>query len=102
MAPPITGTIAQAGELFYTNNYINMSFRFRTDSGRRTKAEKLLAVLSDHHWHATRELTRRVGHTFAVAKFKLVRQHGYHIERERHPRNRNQHQYRLPPERIIS
>ena len=75
-----------------------MTIGFRTNI-RRTKAEKLHAVLSDHNWHATRELSRRVGHTFAVAKFKLVR-NGYRIERERHPVKRFQHQYRLIPPRL--
>ena len=37
-----------------------------------TKVEKLHRVLSDGRWHATMELSRRVGHTFAHAKFQLV------------------------------
>ena len=63
---------------------------------RRTKMEKLLSVLYDGDWHATRELTRRVGHTFAVAKFKLCRS-GHPVEVERHPTKRHQFRYRLRP-----
>ena len=76
-----------------------MSIGFGFNDNHRTKTERLLAVLADHEWHSTRELTRRVGHTFAVAKFKLVTQHGYHIECERHPWRTHQFQYRLVPER---
>src|SRR5947209_2646426 len=59
-----------------------------------TKVEKLLDIIEDGRWHATQELARRVGHTFVVAKWQLVRQ-GYTIERERHPSAKYQHQYRL-------
>ena len=59
-----------------------------------TKIQKLLNVLEDGDWHTTKELSRRVGHTFAVSKFHLTR-YGYLIERRRHPSYRYQHQYRL-------
>jgi len=59
-----------------------------------TKTEKLLNVLSDGRWHSTRELVRRVGHSFAVAKFKLIG-YGYPVERRRHQYKRFQHQYRM-------
>ena len=59
-----------------------------------TKVEKLHAVLADGRWHSTRELVRRVGHAFAVSKFKLVR-YGHDIERRPHPTKRWQWQYRL-------
>jgi hypothetical protein len=57
--------------------------------------ERLLLVLSDGKWHSTRELVRRVGHSFAVAKFKLVAA-GYAVERRHHPHSRWQWQYCLP------
>jgi hypothetical protein len=56
--------------------------------------ERLLTVLSDGQWHTTAELARKVGHTFVVAKFVLVRR-GYEIVREPHPSRRHQHLYRL-------
>jgi len=68
--------------------------RRRGVPGTLTKVEKLLAVLSDGQWHSTRELARRVGHSFAVAKFRLVG-FGYPVERRRHAMRRHQHQYRL-------
>jgi hypothetical protein len=72
----------------------------KTISIQPTKAETLYVVLRDYAWHATRELVRTVGHTFAVAKFKLVRL-GYEIEKRRHPENLRDWQYRLePPQRI--
>ena len=66
----------------------------KSKSGRVTKIEILFNILSDKEWHTTKELSRRVGHTFAVAKFYLTR-YGYLIERRRHPSRRYQHQYRL-------
>jgi hypothetical protein len=46
-----------------------------------TRAERLLRVLSDHEWHSTKELVRRVGHSFAGAKFRLTGyRHHYDIE----------------------
>lgn len=65
-----------------------------TDSHRSTKAEKLYHVLSDGHWHSTKELVRRVGHTFHVAKFKLIL-FGHMIERRPHQTKLWQHQYRM-------
>jgi len=59
-----------------------------------TKVEKLHAVLSDGKWHSTRELARRIGHTFGGAKYRLA-QFGYRIEREPHPKKRWQWRYRL-------
>ena len=61
---------------------------------RRTNRERLLSVLCDGRWHSTKELVRRVSHTFANTKFKLV-QSGYVIHKRRHPRRRFDHQYRL-------
>ncbi len=61
---------------------------------RSTKMDKLLSILADGEYHSTQELSRRVGHTFAVAKFKLVHA-GHAIEREPHPTKRHQWRYRL-------
>ena len=61
---------------------------------RQTNAARLLLILGDRKWHTTRELARRVGHTFGRAKFTLVHT-GHEIERERHPSRLHQHQYRL-------
>lgn len=62
---------------------------------RSTKLDLLLAALKDRRWHSTEELAhRRVGHTFGVAKFKLV-SYGYSIEKRRHPTKPHQWQYRL-------
>ena len=58
------------------------------------KTERLLAVLVDSRWHSTKELVRRVGHTFAGAKFRLVA-YGYSIEKRAHPDRIHQYQYRL-------
>lgn len=44
-----------------------------------TRAELLYALLSDRKWHDTEELVDHVGHTFAQAKWRLVRL-GYSIE----------------------
>ena len=63
-------------------------------STKSTKVEKLYAVLSDGQWHSTKELARRVGHTFHVAKFKLVH-YGNQIEKEKHPTKKWQYRYRL-------
>lgn len=63
--------------------------------GRVPKTEKLLRILLDGQWHGTRELARRVGHTFIVAKFALVHRDGHRIESRRHPDYRFQWQYRL-------
>ena len=63
-------------------------------SNKTTKTEKLLRVLSDGRWHSTKELARRVGHTFPVAKFKLTH-YGYRVDRRPHPTKRWQWQYRL-------
>ena len=71
------------------------------NSTQLTKAEKMLNLLSDGQWHTTKELVRRVGHTFAVAKFNLTNW-GYFIEKQSHPKKRFQNQYRLldkPPRR---
>jgi hypothetical protein len=73
--------------------------RFPWSSGltaRKTKVAKLHQILSDHGWHSTNELSLRVGHTFAVAKFNIVRA-GLAIEVERHPTKRHQFRYRLRP-----
>lgn len=63
---------------------------------RTTKAEVLLKVLSDHGWHDTGELARKVGHTFGTAKCRLVGyRHHYTIEKRPHPSKARQWQYRL-------
>lgn len=67
---------------------------FNHPSDRPTKAEKLLTVLRDGEPHATKELVRRVGHTFGGAVFKL-RRNGYDIARQGHPSKRYQHEYQL-------
>ena len=59
-----------------------------------TKADKLLAILRDRAAHSTKELVRRVGHTFGGAVFKLRRQ-GRVIERISHPAKAHEHQYQL-------
>ena len=66
----------------------------RSSKQKLTKKEKLLNVLADGRWHSTKELVRRVGHTFPVAKYQLVH-YGYRIETRRHPNRRWQWQYRL-------
>lgn len=71
-----------------------MSFRFSFPTHSSTRADRLLRLLSDYEWHTTRELTAKVGHTFAQAKYYL-KQHGFPIEREPHPSLRHQHRYRL-------
>lgn len=67
---------------------------FRTNP---TKSEKLLSILSDHQWHATKELSRKIGHTFGEFIFYLRHDYRHHhvIERRKHPTKRYQHQYRL-------
>jgi hypothetical protein len=64
---------------------------------RQTNAERLLELLSDHEWHSTRELSRRISHAFAVAKFKLVHQERRRIEKRKHATRRYQYEYRLLP-----
>lgn len=59
-----------------------------------TKIEKLLAVLSDKKWHSTKELVRKVGHTFSTAKYRLIT-YGYHIKSRLHPARKHQWEYRL-------
>lgn len=72
----------------------------RISGGRRTTtAARLLRVLSDGQWHATKELAKKVGHTFAQAKFRLIRAGRSMIERERHPTDPHQRQYRLTERR---
>ncbi|MFA5061537.1 MAG: hypothetical protein WC526_00035 [Patescibacteria group bacterium] len=63
-------------------------------SSRSTKIEKLLNIIKDGHWHSTKELVHRVGHTFAGAKFRLLA-YGYPVERRSHPTKKHQFQYRL-------
>lgn len=59
-----------------------------------TQAEKLLAILVDRTYHATKELARRVGHRFGSVIYQL-RRRGHTIHREPHPTKKHQHQYRL-------
>jgi len=61
---------------------------------RGTRAQRLLRVLADNKWHATRALVRRVGHSFGGAKFHLIRR-GYDIRRRRHTTKPEEHEYRL-------
>ncbi len=71
----------------------------RTESP--TRSERLLAALADRKWHATKELARRVGHSFGGAVFRL-RAGGFGIRCEKHPAKRHQYRYRLveqPPAR---
>jgi len=65
-----------------------------SNSRRATRAERLLRLLSDRGWHSTAELIRQVSHTFAGAKWRLVRA-GYRIARTPHPRKLREHLYRL-------
>lgn len=74
-----------------------MSTFFPRPASRITKADKLLAVLSDQDWHATKELSRRVSHAFAGSIFKL-RRSGYTIEKRHHPTREYHYQYRLTEE----
>ncbi len=62
--------------------------------GRPTKPKILLDLLVDHRGHSTKELVRRVGHTFGGAKKKLV-DNGFPIVREKHPTLRYQSIYTL-------
>jgi hypothetical protein len=66
---------------------------------RPTKVEKLLTVLGDGETHTTRELVRRVGHTFGTAVFRL-RQDGHHIVTSPHPTRRWQSNYQLVDVRV--
>lgn len=63
-------------------------------ANRRTKVSILYGILDDRGWHSTKELSRRVGHTFAVATH-LLRKGGHRIQTERHPERRHQYRYRL-------
>ncbi len=68
-----------------------------TATGRRpcaTRVDLLMAVLSDGAWHSTKELARRVGHTFGGAKFTLSRT-GIHVDRRPIRTRRWQWQYRI-------
>jgi hypothetical protein len=64
-----------------------------------TKADRLLEILLDRACHSTKELVRRIGHTFGGAIYQLrrptARRKGYVIERRKHPTKKYQHQYRL-------
>ncbi len=66
----------------------------RTISIRPTNPEKLYTLLRDRTWHCTRELVEQVGHTFAAAKFYLVKL-GYEIEKRRKPGAQRLWQYRM-------
>ena len=65
-----------------------------------TKAAILERILRDGQWHSTYKLVLLVGHTFAVAKFQLVK-FGYAVERRRHPSHKRQWQYRMVNRREI-
>ena len=66
----------------------------RTISAEPTKAERLYSLLLDRAWHATQELVAVVGHTFAVAKWHLVRL-GYEIDKRRAAGQRRTFEYRM-------
>jgi hypothetical protein len=59
-----------------------------------TRAERLHDLLADGTWHSTRELVRRIGHTFGGAVY-VLRRTGYSVACERHPTLAGQHRYRL-------
>lgn len=61
---------------------------------RQTRAAALETILRDGGWHSTFELVLKVGHTFAHAKFLLVK-YGHTIDRRKHPSRPRQWQYRL-------
>lgn len=61
---------------------------------RTTNLDRLISTLVDGRWHSTRELRRRVGPNFHLAKFKLVRS-GIPVERRKHSRRRGDFQYRV-------
>lgn len=65
--------------------------------GALTRKEKLLDILLDGNKHSTSELVRRVGHTFFVAKWVLVRRDGYAIQKEKHPTRVYEYNYWLVP-----
>lgn len=58
----------------------------------KTRVESLYQVLSDRKWHTTADLVAQVGHTFAQAKWCLIRL-GYSVDRRRS--RANQFSYRL-------
>lgn len=66
----------------------------RTMSISPTKTEKLYSILLDRAWHATQELVREVGHTFAVAIFYL-RRLGYSVDTRRSADHSRTFEYRL-------
>ncbi len=65
-----------------------------TRSRRRSRERCLYETLIDGKWHSTAELVRAVGHTFAVAKYRLIHQHNLVIEKRREPHTGAYH-YRL-------
>lgn len=69
----------------------------RSQAAHATRAALLERILSDGEWHSTRELVRRVGHTFAGAKFTLVG-YGHAIDKRKHPSRSRQYQYRQSDE----
>lgn len=62
-----------------------------------TRAERLLTILLDGNWHATRELVRRVGHTFAWARWFLVTHDKHMIAKRKHATRIFEYEYRLVP-----
>jgi hypothetical protein len=64
------------------------------DRVRQTRVDLLICLLADGKWHSTKELIRRVGPGFGVAKYALVRS-GVRVERRRQPRARHGYQYRI-------
>jgi hypothetical protein len=77
-----------------------MFFKSHGHADRPTNAEQLRLLLSDGQWHSTKELSRRIGHTFGFSIWKLRHEEHRDIERRAHPSCRYQHQYRLVPPRL--
>lgn len=69
--------------------------RTTTKSHEPTNLEKAYRLLGDGQWHSTKELARRVGHSFAGTLYVIRHRDHNHIESRRHPRRPTQWQYRL-------
>jgi hypothetical protein len=69
---------------------------FSPRNRRTSKVDRLRLILSDGQFHTTRELVRRIGHTFGVAIFKLRRMHRQVIC-QLQPGTGRQYRYRLVP-----
>ena len=85
------------GSLPRETQYLTVQQNMYSPTSKKTKVELLHVILLDEQWHSTKELVRKVGHTFGGAIFKL-RSYGYRVVRERQPGSRRQHRYRLVDE----